>query len=60
MLIGVMMGKWYDYSACRVVHDARWHSVLDTVMISGKYVCCSVVLALWLVCLCLVLCGLSC
>ena len=35
-------------------------SVLDTVVISGDDVCCSVVLALWLVCLCLVLCGPSC
>ena len=33
-------------------------SVLDTVVISGEDVCCSMGLALWLVCL--VLCGPSC
>ena len=35
MLIIVMMGRWSDYSACRVVHDVRLYSVLDTVAISG-------------------------
>ena len=43
MLIVVMMGKWSDGSACCVVHDVRLYSVLDTVMISGDDVCCSVV-----------------
>ena len=43
MLIVVMMGKWSDDSACRVVQDVRLYSVLDTVVISGKDVCCSVV-----------------
>ena len=51
------MGKWSNDSACWVVHDVRLYSVLDTVVISGDDVCCSVVLELWLVCLCLVLCG---
>ena len=39
----VMMGKWSDDSACWVVHDVRLYSVLDTVVISGDDVCCSVV-----------------
>ena len=43
MLIVVMMGKWSDDSACGVVHDVRLYSVLDTVVISGDDVCCSVV-----------------
>ena len=38
-----MMGKWSDDSACRVVHDVRLYSVLDTVVITGEDVCCSVV-----------------
>ena len=42
MLIVVMMGKWYDDSACCVAHDVRLYSVLDTVVISGGDVCCSV------------------
>ena len=36
------MGKWSDDSACCVIHDARLNSVLDTVVISGDGVCCSV------------------
>ena len=43
MLIMVMIGKWSDDSACCVVHDVRLYSVLDTVVISGQHVCCSVV-----------------
>ena len=43
MLIVVMMGNWYDDSACSVVRDVRLYSVLDTVVISGDDVCCSVV-----------------
>ena len=43
MLIVVMMGMWSDDSACCVVHDVRLYGVLDTVVISGEYVCCSVV-----------------
>ena len=45
----VMMGEWYDDSTCWVVHDVQLYSVLDTVVISCDYVCCSVVFALWLV-----------
>ena len=30
-------------SACWVVHDVRLYSVLNTVVICGEYVCCSVV-----------------
>ena len=56
MLIVVMMGKRSDDSACSVVHDSRLYIVLDTVVMMCVAVCC---LALWLVCLCLVLCGLS-
>ena len=43
MLIVVMLGKWSDDSASSVVHDVRLYSVLDTVVISGDDVCCSVV-----------------
>ena len=43
MLIVGMVGKWFDESACRVVHDIRLYSVLDTVVIYGEDVCCSVV-----------------
>ena len=42
MLIVVMTGKWSDDRACWVVHDVRLYSVLDTVVISGDDVCCSV------------------
>ena len=38
------MGKWSDDSVCRVVHNIRLYSVLDTVVISGDDVRCSVVL----------------
>ena len=34
-----MMGKWYDYSPCSVVHDVRLYSVLDTVVISDEDAC---------------------
>ena len=37
------MGTWSDDSTCCVVHDVRLYSVLDTVLISGEDVCCSVV-----------------
>ena len=37
MVIVVIMGKWSDDSTCPVV------SVLDTVVMSGNDVCCSVV-----------------
>ena len=43
MLIVVIMGKWSDDCACSVVHDVRLYSVLDTVVISGDDVYCSVV-----------------
>ena len=43
MLIVVMLDKWSDDSACCVVHVVRLYSVLDTVVISGEEVCCSVV-----------------
>ena len=43
MLIVVMIGRWSDVSACLVVHDVLLYSVLDTVVISGEDVCCSVV-----------------
>ena len=43
MLIMVMMGRWSDDSACCVVYAVRLYSVLDTVVISGEDVCCSVV-----------------
>ena len=36
-------GKWSNDSACCVVHDVRLYSVLDTVVMSGDDVCCSVV-----------------
>ena len=32
MFIVVMLGRWSDDSACLVVHDVRWYSVLDTVL----------------------------
>ena len=54
MLIVVMMGKWSDDNACSVVHNVRLCTVLDIAVISGEDVCCRVVLALWLVCLCYV------
>ena len=43
MLNVAMIGKWSDDSACRVAHDVRLYSVLDTVMISDNDACCSVV-----------------
>ena len=43
MLIVVMMERWSDDSACCVVHDVRLYSVLDTMVIYGEVVCCSVV-----------------
>ena len=44
MLIVVIMGKLSDDSACWVIHDVRLYSVLDTVVISGEDIYCSVVL----------------
>ena len=58
MLIVVMMGKWSDDSACRVGHDVRLYSVVDTVVISGEGVYCSVVFGTLVGVF--VLCGLSC
>ena len=43
MLIVVIMGKWSDDSVCCVVHNVRLYSMLDTVVITGDDVCCSVV-----------------
>ena len=40
MLIVVMMGKWFDDIACSLV---RLYRVLDTVVIYGDDVCCSMV-----------------
>ena len=61
MLIVVSIGKWSDASACWVVHEVRLYSVLDTVVISGDDVCCSVVFGTLVgLCVCLVLCGTSC
>ena len=34
-------GKWSDDSACWVVHDVRLYSMLDTAVISGDDVSCS-------------------
>ena len=53
-----MMSKWSDDSACWVVHNVRLYSVLDTVVISGEDVCCSVMFGTLVVVL--VLCGPSC
>ena len=50
MLIVVMMGKLSDDSTCRVVHNVQLYSVLDTVVISGYTVCCSVVFGRRYVC----------
>ena len=54
MFIVVMMGKWSDDIAFCVLNDVRLYNVLDTVVISGEDVSCSVV------CPWLVLHGLSC
>ena len=43
MLIVVLMGKWSDDSVCLDDHHTRLYSVLDTVVVSGDDVCCSVV-----------------
>ena len=37
------MGKWSDDSVCGVVHDVQLYGALDTVVISGNDICCSVV-----------------
>ena len=37
------MGGWTDDSVCSVVHNGRLYIVLDTMVMSGEYVCCSVV-----------------
>ena len=39
----LMMGRWSDDSACCDVHDVQLNSVLDTVVIYGEDVSCSVV-----------------
>ena len=54
-----MMSTLPDVSAVWGVHDVRMYNMSDTVVISGEYVCCSVV-TLWLGGWCLVFCGLSC
>ena len=43
MFIVLMIGWRYDDSVCSVIHDVRLYSVLDIVVISGEYVCFSVV-----------------
>ena len=43
MLIVVMMCRWSDDTAYLVVHDVWLYSVSDTVVISDKYIYCSVV-----------------
>ena len=55
MLIVVMLGKWSDDS----VLDVRLYSVLDTVVVSDEYVCCSVVFGTVVAVACLGLCGMS-
>ena len=40
-----------------IVHDVRLYCVLDTVVISGDDICCSVVFGTLVGVLCLVLCG---
>ena len=42
MLIVVMMVRSSDDIACELVHQVRFYSVLDTVVISGDDVCYSV------------------
>ena len=42
MLNVLMMGKWSGDSACWVFHNVWLYSVLDTVVMSGDDVCCSV------------------
>ena len=42
MLIVVIMGRWSDDGACRVVHDVRLYNVFDSVLISGEDVYCNV------------------
>ena len=42
MLIVVMNSMWADDSACTVLYFIRLNSVLDTVVISGEDVYCSV------------------
>ena len=60
MLIVVMMGRWSDDSACCVVNDIRLYSVLDTVVISGEDICCSVVFGTLVGVFVFRLCGQSC
>ena len=50
----------YRYIGALVVHDVRLYSVLDTVVISGDDVCCSLVFGTLVDVLCLVLYGQSC
>ena len=42
MLIVVMMNRWFDDSACWVVHGVQLFSMLDNVLLSGVDVYCSV------------------
>ena len=55
-----MKGKWSDDSACSALHGVRLYSVLDTVVIYGDDVCCSVVFGTLVGVFWLVLCGPSC
>ena len=43
MLIVVILGRWPVDSVRSVVHGVWLYNVLDTVVISGEDVCCSVV-----------------
>ena len=40
LVIVVIMGRWYEFSACIVCQFVRLYSVVEMVVMSGEVACC--------------------
>ena len=54
VLIVVIMGRWFAFSACIVCQVVRLYSVVEIVVMSGEVARCSVVCGTLVGCRCLV------
>ena len=54
VLIVVIMGRWSEFSACIVCQVVRLYSVVEIVVMSGRWPAVVLCAALWWVCQCLV------
>ena len=50
VLIVVIMGRWYEFSACIVCQVVRLYSVVEIVVMFDEVACCSVVCGTLMVC----------